>query len=71
MLKSISFGPGIYQFEFLEDKIAVAKWEEPQRSTIQWVKIGAAGDFRCFYLEGTNVDNIRVVPCFEKECAHA
>jgi hypothetical protein len=72
MKRSIVIGKGIYQFEFLDYKIAVAKWDEPPRSTPQWVNICPDDDigmakYNYFYLQGTNIQDICVVPVPDDE----
>lgn len=65
MKRSVVIGPGIYQWEWLDDKIAVARWDVPPSSTDQWIIIGlgeAANGPREFYLEGTCNEDIRVCP---------
>jgi len=57
--RSMILGRGIYQYEFLEDKIAVVKWDAPPESTPQWID----ADFQSFYLEGTSNEDLCVVPC--------
>ncbi len=63
VLRSIEVCAGTYQFEFVHGKIAVAKWDEPPKSTIQWVTIQGPGKF---YFEGTSPQDIRVVLVDEK-----
>ncbi len=60
--RSITLETGIYQFEFTDNSIAVAKWDQPPSSSNQWVNVSGADGFRYFYFEGTCVDDIRVVP---------
>ncbi len=65
MKRSISIGPGIYQWEWLDDKIALAQWDIPPSSTDQWVRIelgDTMGGLRKFYLEGSCNEDIKVCP---------
>lgn len=60
--RSIELSPGTYQWEWTDDAIAVAKWDKPPTSTLQWATVEA----RRFYFEGTSNDDIRVVIVLEK-----
>jgi len=67
MKKSEVIGRGIWQWEWVDDKIAVAKWDIIPSSTYQWVNIcpdvqGIAPKYTRFCLERNNNDDIRVVP---------
>lgn len=67
MKRSEIIGKGIYQFEWLDDKIAVVKLDKRPTSTDQWVDICPESTwfkskYDKFYLEGTNNDDIKVIP---------
>ena len=62
-VRSIPVLEGLYQYEFLKDKIALAKWDEPPPSTSQWVYVNGSG---FFIFEGTNNENIRVIRLKDK-----
>lgn len=55
---SIWLEPAIYQYEFMDDKIAVARWDKIPKSTTQWAVVNCTGRFR---FEGTCNDDLRVV----------
>lgn len=66
MKRSCVITKGIWQYEFCEDKIAVAKWDKIPESTVQWVEINAENPWFIpkydeFSLEGTCNEDIRVV----------
>ncbi len=66
MARSIIIGQGIWQFEFMGSKLAVAKWDQ-HPSTEQWVEINHPAPYfvpkyHKFYLEGTCVEDIHTVP---------
>lgn len=59
--RSVGLNPGIYQWEWRDEEIAIAKWDIPPASTTQWVNIKAAPDGpQSFFLEGTNNEDIKV-----------
>ncbi len=57
MKRSIELSAGIYQWEWLDDRIAVARWDAPPTSTLQWFVTTCER----FYLEGSCNEDIRVV----------
>ncbi len=57
MKRSIELTSGIWQFEWLEDKIAVSKWDQAPMSTDQWVVVSTKG-----YLEGNSNEDICFIP---------
>lgn len=63
MKKSLEFTPGVYQFEWRNDRIEIVEWSEPPISTNQYVVVHPdPGDItskhRLFYLEGTCNEDI-------------
>lgn len=67
-VRSPYFGEGIYQYEFRQDRISIARWDDPPTSTSQWVSVyrGEAGkDIKAWFLEGTDITDICVVPIYE------
>lgn len=55
---SLWFSPGIYQFEFSKDKIAISRWDQIPTSTAQWVVVKGSGRFR---FVGTSITDVAVV----------
>lgn len=65
--RSIVLDKGVWQYEFLPDKIAVAKWDQTPESTLQWIHICPPTPlmepkYNKFYLEGNSNDDICVIP---------
>lgn len=60
--RSPIIGRGIYQFEWLDDRIAVTQWGVAPKSTSQWVEISSVNpEYFQFYLEGSCNEDINVV----------
>jgi len=67
-MESRVIGPGVYQYEFFKDRIAVAEWDEPPMSTTQWVIINLGhGKATKFKLVGTCNEDICVIPYDDHE----